>query len=149
MEGGLPVCNTGSWTIDALFNELVGVGVAVMTGMNGKSLLNIERDAMGSDLALRVVDFNEAFGNFVRKEHILVEDTGHSRGTLVNAAPSLDVAGLGLCLTDNKIHGLFTDGKNLFVLHIIVLIVAVELDLDEILYLGLGLFTRFFVLESE
>ena len=65
MEGGLPVCNTGSWTINILFNELVGVGVGVMFCMNCKSLLNIERDAVGSDLALRVVNFNKAFGNFV------------------------------------------------------------------------------------
>ena len=70
-----PVGNTSSWTIDSAIDEPVSVGVAVVISMDGKSLLDEEGDAMGSDLTMLIVDFNLTFSHFVWKEDVLVENT--------------------------------------------------------------------------
>lgn len=59
------------------------------------------------------------------------------------------MAGLRLGLSNNKIDWLLTDDHDLFVLHLLVLVVSVQNSLDEVLDLGLGLLTRVLVLEVE
>ena len=120
-----PVGNTSSWSIDSAIDEPVSVGVAVMISMDGKSLLDEEGDAMGSDLTMLIVDFNLTFSHFVWKEDVLVENTLHRGSTLADAAPSLDLTSFRLSFADDKVDGFLTDSKNLLVLHIIMLISAV------------------------
>ena len=93
--------------------------------MDGKSLLDEEGDAMGSDLTMLIVDFNLTFSHFVWKEDVLVENTLHRGSTLADAAPSLDLTSFRLSFADDKVDGLLTDSKNLLVLHVIMLISAV------------------------
>ena len=50
----------------------------MVISMDGKSLLDEEGDAMGSDLTMLIVDFNLTFSHFVWKEDVLVENTRHS-----------------------------------------------------------------------
>ena len=120
-----PVGNTSSWSIDSAIDEPVSVGVAVVISMDGKSLLDEEGDAMGSDLTMLIVDFNLTFSHFVWKEDVLVENTLHRGSTLADAAPSLDLTSFRLSFADDKVDGLLTDSKNLLVLHVIMLISAV------------------------
>lgn len=120
-----PVGNTSSWSIDSAIDEPVSVGVAVVISMDGKSLLDEEGDAMGSDLTMLIVDFNLTFSQFVWKEDVLVENTLHRGSTLADAAPSLDLTSFRLSFADDKVDGLLTDSKNLLVLHVIMLISAV------------------------
>lgn len=59
------------------------------------------------------------------------------------------MAGLRLSLSNNKIDWLLTDDHDLFILHLLVLVVSVQNSLDVVLDLGLGLLTRVLVLEVE
>jgi hypothetical protein len=141
VELGLPVSNTGGRALNGVVDEFVHVGVAMMAGTNGQSLLNKEANSMGSDLALGVINLDSSLSDLVGEENVLREDRGHGGGALITAAPGLDVTGLRLSFANLEIGGPLTDGKDLLVLHLIVLVLGVDNSFNVVLDLGLGLFS--------
>jgi hypothetical protein len=107
--------------------------------VDGQHLLDIETHTVGVELAELIVDLNLTFAVFVGQEDVFVEHAGHGRGALVNTAPSLDVAGLALCLTNHKTRGFLADDEHLLKLHRIMLVVSVQGRLHEVLNLALVL----------
>ena len=125
------------------------VRMIIMISVYGKSLLHKERNSVSGDVAELVIDLDLTFSKLVWQENILIEYTRHGRGTLANAAPSLDLTSFRLSLTDDKIDGLLSDGKNLLILHIITTVGTMELHLNVVLDLGLRFLTSMLVLESQ
>ena len=146
---GLPFGHSGVGTLDGLVDEAVSVGVRMVADVDGADLLHEEGDAVGVQLAVLVVHAHMTLGHFVRQEDVLVENRGHRGSSLVNAAPGLDVAGLLLGVTGHQVDGLLADDERLLEFHVVVLVVAVELRLDVVLDLRLGLLARVLVLEVQ
>ena len=101
------------------------VRMIIMISVYGKSLLHKERNSVSGDVAELVIDLDLTFSKLIWQENVLIEYTRHGRGTLANAAPSLDLTSFRLSFADDKVDGLLTDSKNLLVLHVIMLISAV------------------------
>jgi len=144
-----PIRDASVGAFNCLVDKAMAVDVRVVSDTLGQDLLHIERNAMCVQLAPFVVHADLTFGDFVGQEHVLVKDGGHGGLSLVNAAPGLDVASLGLGFTDDHVDGLLTDDEHLLVLHVVMLVVAVEGGLDVVLDLGLRLLTRVLVLKVE
>mmetsp|Transcript_5387 Transcript_5387/g.7210 ORF Transcript_5387/g.7210 Transcript_5387/m.7210 type:complete len:307 (+) Transcript_5387:324-1244(+) len=145
---GGPVTLVSGRALDGAVDETGRVRVTVVASVHGESLLDVEADAVCSDLAVLVVHVNLAAGELSWDELVLLEDTPHSGSALIAAAPSLDVAGLGLLLANLERNGLLADDEHLLVLHDIVAVVL-KLGLNVILDLGLRLLARVLVLEVE
>ena len=96
-----------------------------------------------------IVNSHLSLSDFIRHKDVLIEDTGHGGGALVDAAPCLDVACLRLSFTNNEVDGFLTDDKHLLILHLVVVVVCVKDSLNVVLHLGLGLLTRVFMLEVK
>ena len=145
-----PVSLTSCWRIiSSSLNQLVSVGMAVVTNPDSESLLDVESDMGNVELAVLVVNLDVTLSKFVRHEDILVENAAHRGGSLIDAAPSLDVASLRLSITRSEFDWLLADDKDLLVFHLIVLILSLKSGLDVVFDLGLWLFTAAFVLESK
>jgi len=121
-----------------LGNKFLAVGVRVDATVDGQHLLDIEAHTVGIKLAVLVVYLNSTLAEFVGQEDIFVKHAGHGRGTLVDTAPSLEIAGLSLLFTNHKIYGFLANDEHLFKLHCIVLVVSVQGRLHEVLHLGFG-----------
>lgn len=96
-----------------------------------------------------VVDLDFPCGNFIRHKDVLVEDAAHGGGTLIAAAPGLDVAGLRLGIANPELDRLLTDDEHLLKLHLVMLVMRLQSSLDVVLDLGLGLLTTLLVLEVK
>jgi len=121
----MPFGNSCMRSLNCLVDELVTVGVAVAFSMNSHALFDVEADTVSIELAVLVVNFDGTGSDFVGQENVLVENGAHGAGALINAAPSLDLTGLLLGFSNNKIDGLLTDNHNLLVLHRIVFVMGV------------------------
>ena len=120
-----------------------------MTNLNTQNLFDVEANPMSIQSTVLIVNLNLSFCDFIRHENVLIEDTGHGGGALVDAAPCLDVACLRLSFTNNEVDGFLTDDKHLLILHLVVVVVCVKDSLNVVLHLGLGLLTRVFMLEVK
>lgn len=89
----------------------------MVSDMDVNHLLEKKLDRFDCDFALTIVYFGLAFGDLVRRVHILLEFTFEGGLTLVDAAPSLDLLGFLLLVILNQVDGGLTDHNNLFVLH--------------------------------
>ena len=148
-HGLFPVASAGIRALGLLFNELVGVGMAMVTAADSAPLLDVEANAVSVELTVLVVDSNESVGDFLRRELVFREDAGHGGRALVNAAPGLDVAGLRLGVLSLKVNRLLANHQHLLVLHFVTFMGSVQLCLDVVLDLGLGLLARVLVLEVK
>ena len=92
-------------------------------GVNREHLLNVEGNSMCVELAVLIVNLDVALCNLVGQEDILSENRAHGARALIDAAPGLDVARLGLSLSNNHIDWLLTDDHDLLEFHFIMLIV--------------------------
>ena len=149
LHGGFPISDTGSGSLDSLVNKPVVVCVTVATSADSHHLLDIETDSMSSKLTVLIVDLDMTICDFVGEEDVLFENRAHRACSLIDAAPSLDVAGLRLSITDDHVDWLLTEDHDLFVLHLIVLIMGLKDGLDIVLDFRLGLLTRVLMLEVE
>ena len=91
---------------------------------------------------------NLASCDLIRHELVLLKHAPHGGCALVTAAPSLDLGGLLLGLADLPLNGLLTDDQHLLVLHHVVAAVL-QLRLQVVFDLGLGLFLGVLILEVE
>ena len=121
--------------------------MAVVANLNTQNLFNVEAYPISIQLTVLIVNFHLSLSDFIWHEYVLIEDTGHGGGALVDAAPSLDVAGLRLSFTHNEVDGFLTDDQHLLVLHLVGVVMGVEDSLDVVLYLGLRLFTGVLMFE--
>ena len=145
----MPISDAGMGTLNALLSEPMSVSVRVMTDVNGKNLLDIKAYAVGIKLAVFVVNLDRSPSLLVRQEDILFEDTRHGRGSLIDAAPGLYMAGLRLSFTSHKCNGPFTDYEHLLILHFIVFIDSMQDCFDIILYLCFRLPNRVMFFETD
>ena len=134
---------------DGVIDELSLICVAVETALDVEDLLDVEADTVGVQLAVFVVHMDRSSSDFIRQEHILVEDRSHGRRSLVDAAPRLDVAGLSLGFANFQLFRPLTDREHLLVLHAIFLVGSPKGRLDVVLDLSLGLLTLAVVLEVQ
>ena len=135
--------------LDLLIDESCAVGVTVMADLDTQNLFYVEAHPMSIEPTVLIVDLHLSLGDLVRHEHVLIEDAGHGGGALINAAPCLDVASLGLSIAHNEVDGFLADDQHLLVLHGVVLVVGVQHSLDVVLHLGLGLLTRVLMFEVK
>lgn len=134
---------------DGVVDEPGLVSVAVPTALDVENLFDVKADTVGVQLAVFVVHMNRSCSDFVRKEHVLVEDGSHGRCSLVDAAPRLDVAGLSLSFANFEFFRSLSDRKHLLVLHTVLFVGSPKGRLDVVLDLSLGLLTLASVLEVQ
>ena len=113
------------------------------------SLLDSEGDLRNTEFALRVVNFNVTFSLFKRSEDVLVELGLEGGETLRAAAPGLDLRGLSDLDVLLERDGLLAHGDDLLVIHLVLIFFAIELCLDVVLDLGLGLHSVLGVLVEQ
>ena len=101
------------------------------------------------ELAVLIVDLDVALCNLGGQEDILGENRAHCARALIDAAPGLDVARLGLSLSNYHIDWLLTDDHDLLEFHFIMLIIRLQGRLNVVLDLGLGLLSTFLMLELQ
>ena len=101
------------------------------------------------ELAVLIVDLNETICNLGGQEDIFFENRAHGARALIDAAPGLDVARLGLSLSNYHIDWLLTDDHDLLEFHFIMLISRLQGCLNVVLDLGLGLLSRLLMLELQ
>ena len=136
-------------TLNELLSEPVSVGVRVMTDANSKNLFDIKTYAVGVKLAVFVVDLDRSPGVLVRQQDIIFEEARQGRGSLIDAAPGLYMAGIRLSFISHTCNGPLTDYEHLLILHFIVFIDSMQDCLDIILYLCFRLLNRVMFFEIE
>ena len=104
-------------------------------------MFNEEFNSRDWQLAILVVYVDHSPCSLLGRINILFESGPHAGCTLINAAPSLNFAGLLLLFISFELNRLFANSKHLFVLHILMLVHRVHNGFNEVLDLGLGTFT--------
>jgi len=104
---------------------------------------------VGVELAVLVVDLYLTLAVLVGHKDVLIEHARHGRGALVDTAPSLNVASLGMCVTNHQSDGLFANDEHLLKLHLVVFVVSVQGRFHVVLNLGLGLLALVSLLEVD
>lgn len=104
-------------------------------------MFNEEFNSRDWQLAILVVYVDHSSCSLLGRINILFESGPHAGCTLINAAPSLNFAGLLLLFISFELNGLFANSEHLFVLHILMLVHRVHNGFNEVLDLGLGTFT--------
>lgn len=125
------------------------MGSKAVAASNGAPLLHEESYAVAINSAPRIVNKDLRSGDLLRSVDVFFVACPHFRHTLVDAAPGLDDALLSLLLVGLEWHWGFTDGQNLFVLHVIAEHGRVEGCLNDVFYLCLGLLTGGVVFEVD
>ena len=148
-HGRLPIGHAGIRSLDSLIDQSMTVGMAMVTSMDSQDLLNEEADTVSIELAVLIVYLDVTLGDLIGQEDILCEYRAHRARALVNAAPSLDIASFGLCISYNHVNWLLTDDQYLLVFHVIMVIIADHCCLDIVLHFGLGLLSRMLMLEGK
>jgi hypothetical protein len=114
----------------------------VVLNSHSHSLQDCKGHLFYSNLALAVIDFKVTCSLFIRCEDVLVKFCFEWRFSLRNAATSLDRTSLFDFFAFLECNSRLSDGKHLFMLHVIVRFHAVECRLHVVLDLDLSMFPR-------
>jgi hypothetical protein len=115
--------------------------VAEAGGADRTFLLNEELDSVDCNRALRVVDMDYRFCDFLGRVDIFFVGSPHFGDALVDTATSGDLALFFLLFVHLESHWCLPDRQDLLVLHYVLRVSCVQCSLDVVLYLGLGAFT--------
>ena len=149
VHGLIPTTLLSVGAIDVLSDDGLGTVIMMPTDVLTHLLLDRESDASHLKLTVAIVNLELAFGRLLGREHVLVELGLEAGGALRAASPSLELGCLADLLVGLELDSLLTDGEHLLVLHVLLLVLALENGLAVVLDLSRGLLSVAFVLEVE
>ena len=123
--------------------------VSETSGLDSATLLNKELNLSHGECALRVINMNHGFGDLVRSVNILFVIGPHFWNTLINTTPSRDLAFFHLRFVHFEFDWGLSNDEHLLVLHVLLMVCAVDCSFDVILDLGLWALTNMCIFKVD